>query len=186
MRSLVLIIVVLSSVTYCSHNNFSNKIISDVPESSFQESKLLFSPHFIIFLDAVTLIHSYALSGNFDIDLFRIHPQNKINFGLRNSIEYYSNLSLGGSTGGEPFVNYNLLIRLSIKNNNSIFDIYAGLNYHTTSMPLVYESSFLPKIGLEFRLAVIKKTTYLLAKANTSFTEDTSIIGLGISIGINN
>jgi hypothetical protein len=35
-------------------------------------------------------------------------------------------------------------------------------------------------------LAVIKKTTYLLAKANTSFTEDTSIIGLGISIGINN
>jgi hypothetical protein len=186
MRSLVLIFVLLSNIAYCSHNNFSNKISSNAPESSSQESKLLFSPHVIIFLDAVTLINSFALSGNFDIDLFRIHPQNKINFGLRNSIEYYSNLSLGGSTGGEPFVNYNILIRLSNKNNNSIFDIYAGLSYHTTSMPLVYESSLLPKIGIEFRLAVIKKTAYLLAKANTSFNEDTSVIGLGISIGINN
>lgn len=162
---------------------YSNNFTDIKNNINSNNSGFSFKPGLGLFADAVTIIKANTLSASVDFDLFRKESMKNYAFGLRGSIEHYSNLDLGGKVGGSPYTDYNLLGRFTIADEKTRFDLYSGIDYHTTSLPGIYKPAFLPKAGIEFRLPLSKRILYFIAKAGTSFKEDTTILGIGFSVG---
>lgn len=147
------------------------------------DNKLLLNPIFFgVQFDITTILFIYQYGGQLDYDLFS--ATNKFhNIGIRLSIEHYHSVSIGGTTLGSPFTNYNLLLRHSLRGNVFWFDLVGGLTYYNTSASKYYPDEVLLRAGFELSYHLFHNIIGIILKGSTPFKERTGFIGLGISIG---
>ena len=99
------------------------------------------------------------------------------------SIEHYYLLDFGGTRLGSPFTNYNLYLRLSREKDYLSVGVFGGVTYYKTNDPTYLPNKYLFRAGFEVKLGNI---VGLVLKGSTSFNENSSFIGIGISLGYTN
>jgi len=121
--------------------------------------------------DYVTLffINAASLSVDFDLKQLRI-SKSKAFFGARVGIEQIESFSFDGEEDGSPFIDCNLLARLSTSGNSSRIDVYAGYTYRKSSTEHSYQNHIatagLFKIGFDLKWMFIEKFFGLMVKFN--------------------
>jgi hypothetical protein len=120
--------------------------------------------------DYVTAIFINAVSLSADFDLSQPRMSKPMTFlGVRAGIERIQAFTFEGEVNGSPFVDYNVLARLTSSAPASRMDVYAGFAYRTGSghpfhIPFTPGGSF--KIGFDLKWMLIDKLFGLMLKFN--------------------
>jgi len=123
--------------------------------------------------DYVTAIFINAVCLSADFDLTQLRMSNNSTFlGVRVGVERIQAFGFNGEINGSPFVDYNLLARLSTSRSASRIDVYAGYAYRTSSREHPYQSTLEPagsfKIGFDAKWMLIDKLFGLMLKFNVA------------------
>ena len=122
-------------------------------------------------LDYATIYFISTASLSIDIDLMQLRMSKNMTFlGFRAGIERIQAFDFDGEIDGSPFLDYNLLVRLSTAGTESRIDVYAGYAYRTSLRenpyyrPFVSAGSF--KFGFDGKWMMIDKVFGLVLKLN--------------------
>lgn len=121
--------------------------------------------------DYVTVFFINAVSLSADFDLTHLRASKNMTFlGVRVGIERIQAFGFNGEIDGSPFLDYNLLGRLSTSGTVSRIDVYAGYSYRTSLRESPYYRPFAPggsfKIGFDGKWMLIDKLFGLMLKLN--------------------
>lgn len=121
--------------------------------------------------DYVTVFFINAVSLSADFDLTQLRMSKNMTFsGVRVGIERIQVFGFDGEIDGSPFLDYNLLGRLSTSGTASRIDVYTGYSYRTSLRENPYYRPFVPggsfKIGFDAKWMLIDKLFGLMLKLN--------------------
>ena len=156
--------------------------------SKMHPSKIILKPSlFSIQFEAISSIVSSELGVLVDYDIYS-SKNNKYNFGLRFSSEYYdfTSLDVGGKTAPGPFWDFNIYGRHSIRGKYFWFSPLLGLSLHN-SLNESTNLKLLVKWGLELKYNLFDDNTVgLLLKFASSTTKNAGYAGVGLAISFIN
>lgn len=132
-------------------------------------------------VDGTIFLFMLAYSGSVDIDFLRFTTRRESTLGIRVGAERFETGGVSGSTGGSPYLDYNVLLRTTLSGKFLRFDAYLGFAHHTSYYPQYYPSENLVKYGAELRWKIAPGVFGLLAKANG--TKSAGVIGVGLYLG---
>ena len=136
----------------------------------------------------VFLINAASLSVDIDLKQLRM-SKNQNCFGLRAGIECIQAFGFDGEVYGSPFVDYNVLARLTTAGITSRFDVYAGYAHRRRLGEDPFQQLYPPiglfKIGFEGKWMIVENTFGLMLKLSVvrGGKDQTGSGGIGISLG---
>jgi hypothetical protein len=144
------------------------------------DGKLLMRPRIHnIQIDSFIFFYNFGAGGQVDFDVFS-KKDDSFCVGSRLSIEHYYHFNLVDSDNTPPSTNYNLYCRLSANSDHSSFSLLGGLSYFSSDVSNYNNKSFLFRAGFEAKYG---STVSLIFKGSTSFVDNSSFIGIGVSFG---
>ena len=153
--------------------------IAQQPDSSIEKAHFEFTPSFkSIQVDGTLFLFAYDCGGSVDIDFLSFTGGHNSSLGTRVGIEYWAWGDVGG--GGESYLDYNLLVRLTGSSSYFRFDVIGGYTYQTRQ-EISHHSGF--KIGWELRWKIAPSAFGMLAKWNKFALSSHSFFGIGLYAG---
>jgi hypothetical protein len=144
------------------------------------DGKLLMRPRIHnIQIDSFIFFYNFGVGGQVDFDVFS-KKDDSFCIGSRLSVEHYYHFNFVDTDNTAPSTNFNLYGRLSLDIDYSSISLLGGLSYFASDISNAKNESFLFRAGFEAKFG---STVSLIFKGSTSFVENSSFIGVGVSFG---
>jgi hypothetical protein len=130
-------------------------------------------------IDGSWLLFTASYGGSVDLDFFSFTKGRKSALGTRLGVERTLSGGPGsGHTGGSPYLDYNMLLRVTLPGESLRFDFLLGYSIETSEVPRYESPKGLVKVGGELRWKIAPGVFGLLVKANGTTSKGTAGIGL--------